>query len=64
MGKTATQPNGVAGFRSCGVIPFNPHATPDFAFLKRDDGPGRNCRTGTSEERGRSETSDTKKRVS
>ncbi|CAH2001055.1 unnamed protein product [Acanthoscelides obtectus] len=36
-GKSATQPNGVAGFRSCGVIPFNPHAVPDYAFLKLDD---------------------------
>nr|XP_023020198.1 uncharacterized protein LOC111508813 [Leptinotarsa decemlineata] len=32
-GKSANVDNGISGFRTCGVIPFQPDAIPDYAFL-------------------------------
>lgn len=35
-GKAATQATGSSGFRAAGIIPFNPHIVPDYAFLSSD----------------------------
>lgn len=43
-GKAVTQSNGVTGFRSCGIIPFNFHAIPDFAYLKLGNDPENEAR--------------------
>lgn len=32
-GKSANVDNGISGFRTCGIIPFEPNAIPDYAFL-------------------------------
>lgn len=32
-GKSANVDNGISGFRTCGIIPFEPDAIPDYAFL-------------------------------
>ncbi|XP_071051794.1 uncharacterized protein [Onthophagus taurus] len=32
-GKSANVDNGVSGFRTCGILPFEPKAIPDYAFL-------------------------------
>lgn len=37
-GKSANVDNGISGFRTCGIIPFEPDAIPDYAFLSESTG--------------------------
>ncbi|XP_018578361.1 uncharacterized protein LOC108916564 [Anoplophora glabripennis] len=47
--KAATPSNGISGFHATGIVPFNPHVVPDYAFLTDVPPQGENCQPALSD---------------